>query len=278
MAVNAFTSNQGTQTNILTDNTGGTAGTVIPVMKVSMDAQGTYTDANLFQGTILQVNNIGTLPNIPQGSINITAGTIATLGTMGTLGLINTVTTVSNITNGSIRMTVGTIAAGSIAVTAGTIATLGTMGTLGLVNTVTTVSNLTAGSIAVTAGTVSAGTINIGTFQQNPKPTVVVNAFGTTTTGTIGTLVAAPSAGSAIFITSLDVSVQSGTVEPCISFGLAATGNGVVSRGLYVPGGGIAKTYNPANSGSNTGTALTYNVLTSSGTVSYNVAYFIAVP
>jgi len=41
MALNAFLSNQGTQTSLLTDNTGGTAGTLIPVMKIDVSTQGT---------------------------------------------------------------------------------------------------------------------------------------------------------------------------------------------------------------------------------------------
>lgn len=44
MSVNSFVSNQGTQQPILTDNTGGTSpGTVIPIMKVSLDPQGTFS-------------------------------------------------------------------------------------------------------------------------------------------------------------------------------------------------------------------------------------------
>lgn len=331
--------NQGTQTDIYTEN----AGTVeIGAVKLDLSAQGTY-GVSMFQGTIIEVTSIanlnkGTVTRLGQGSINITAGTITAgtvntgtinagtintgtinLGTFvgkdanaaaqvgnplaiagtdggGTVytfktdtkgqvylggGTVDTLTTIANITNGSVRITVGTITVlpnlpqGSINVTAGTV-TAGTVNT-GTVNTGTiNVATVTAGTI--NAGTVNAGTINAGTFALNPKPSVVVNAFATTTNATIGTIIAAPSAGSAIFITSLDISVQSGTVEPVVSFGLAANGNQVISRGMYVPGGGIAKTYIPANSGSATGTALTWNVLTSSGTVSYNLAYFVAIP
>lgn len=165
----------------------------------------------------------------------------------------------------------------NIAVTTGN-----ALGTL-LVDTVTTVSNLTNGTVRVSVGTISAGTINtgtinVGTFRLNPIPTQVTLSYGTTTTGTIGTLVAAPSAGSAVFITALDMNVQSGIAEPLISFGLATNGQGVVARGNFAAGGGIAKTFPIPNSANNTGTALTFNILSGSGTVSYNVTYFVAVP
>jgi hypothetical protein len=277
----------------------------IPGGTINVVAAGTINSATavLNSGTINVATAVVTsLPNLPQGSINVTAGTIATLGTMGTLGLVNTVTAVSNLTNGSIN------------VTAGTIATLGTMGTLGLVSTVTTVSNLTNGSIKVTAGTeiitsgsvnvvagtmntgtlntgtintgtvtvavgtINHGTIDAGTVRLNPVPTVHWMPFGTTTTGTIGTLVAAPSAGSAILLDSLDISLQSGTAEVLVSYGLVTTGNGVVMRGNFGVLGGLSKTYASPLGGSITGSALTYNILSGSGTVSYSIGYAIQVP
>lgn len=168
------------------------------------------------------------------------------------------------------NQTTGTVTTGSIVVTAGTIAAHAV-----------TAATITAGTInvgTVNAGTINTGTINVGTFRLNPIPTQVSNSYGTTTTGTIGTLVAAPSAGSGIFITSLDVNAQSGTAEALVSFGLVTGGNGVVTRGNYVAGGGVAKSFVIPNSANITGSALTFNILSGSGTISYNVAYFIAIP
>lgn len=237
----------------------------------------------------LEAGTISTLPNTPGGTLglvttvsNLTNGSVRmTLGTI-TDGTLPLVTTVSNLTNGSVRITVGTITTGSIVVTAGTVATGSIVVTAGTVAT---------GSIAVTAGTVNAGTINtgtinVGTFVMNAgtmgkfdrKPNRNILTFATTTAGTIGTLVAAPSAGSSIWLTSLDISQVSGTAESVVSFNLAATGAGVVARGNFVAGGGIAKSYMPATNANNTGTALTWNQLSGSGTVSYTGHYFIDVP
>lgn len=143
---------------------------------------------------------------------------------------------------------------------------------------------LTTGSIVVTAGTMiqSAGTINTGTVVLNGGTAGLMNtrsgkilvSYGTTSSGTIGTIVAAPGAGTALWVTSLDIIVQSGTCEPVVSFGLVANGAGVLNRGMYGALGGITKTFIPANNGGTSNLPLTWNVLTSSGTVSYNVVYF----
>lgn len=224
---------------------GGTLGVVSSVADVANLAKGTIT--RLEGGTLGVVSSVTDVANLAKGTITRLEG--------GTLGVVSSVTDVANLAKGTITRVEG-----------------------GTVNLVTTVSNLSAGSVAVTAGTITAGTINTGTIRINPNPTIVTNSYGTTSSGTIGTIIAAPSAGSAIFITSLSVSVQSGTAEPCVSFGLAANGNQVISRGRYAELGGIVHTFPTPNSGSATGTALTWNVLSGSGTVSYNVSYFVAVP
>ena len=146
-----------------------------------------------------------------------------------------------------------------------------------MAGTVTALANGT-----ITAGTVTrvgnVGTIESGTIKLNPIPTIASNVFGTTSAGTIGTIVAAPSAGSAIVIDSLDVSQISGTAEVVVSFGIVSSGNGVVTRGLYPAGGGISKNPTYPMGGSITGSALTWNILSGSGTVAYSVAYRIYVP
>ena len=290
--------NQGTQTAIANDTVGSL---YYQTIKLDMGATGT---TNAFTGTIPEITNLttgtitkvqggtiqtnlltGTLTSLAGGSVAVTAATINTgtinagtinrIGAVGTIE-VGTITTLPNIPGGSIQVTNGTINTGTINVATVVLNSA----------TISVLPNLPQGSIQVTAGTISVlpnlpqGSINVtaGTFRLNPAPTVVTSSYGTTTTGTIGTLVAAPSAGSAIFITSLDVNVQNGTAETLVSYGLVTNGNQVVNRGNYVGGGGIAKVFSPANSGSSTGTALTFNILSGAATVSYNLAYFIAVP
>lgn len=96
-------------------------------------------------------------------------------------GTIEAVTTVSNITNGTIRVTAGTVAvttpgtitSGSISLIAGTIGA-GTLNTLG------TVSNILAGTIQ-NSGTVT----GVGVVSAITSGTVSVNTPGTITSGSV---------------------------------------------------------------------------------------------
>lgn len=82
MPYNSFLSNQGTQTSLLTDNNGGTAGTLIPVMKIDISPIGTAgtawngNPAGGTLGSVLGIGSVGGLSNLPGGSIAVTAGTI----------------------------------------------------------------------------------------------------------------------------------------------------------------------------------------------------------
>lgn len=234
------------------------------------------TVTNLSNGTI---QNSGTTTGVGVVSM-LSAGTVSMInaGTLTSSGTTTGVGVVSNLTSGSVRITVGTITTGTI-VNSGTTTGVGVVssvtnivsGTLlnsGTTTGVGVVSSLTNGSINVTAGTV----------RLNPNPTIHWMPFGTITAGTIGTLVAAPSAGSSILINSLDISMVSGTAEVLVSYGLAATGNGVVNRGNFGILGGLAKTYSYPVGGSVTGSALTYNILSGSGTVAYSISYAIQIP
>ena len=231
----------------------------------------------------LEVGTISALPNTPGGTLglvttvsNLTNGSVrVTLGTTvaGTLNLLDTVTTVSNLTNGSVRMTVGTL----------TVMPNIPGGTVGLVTSVTevvnlaggTVTRLAQGSINVTAGTVNAGTINAGTVQLNPYPNVNIIAAGTTSAGTIGTLVAAPAAGTQVVVTGFHILQISGTAENVLSFGLQAAGNQVLARGNFPVGGGMTESKTFPSAYGATGTALTWNQLSGAGTVSYKVEYYL---
>ncbi len=240
----------------------------------------------------LEVGTISSLPNLPQGSINVTAGTIATMGTMGTLGLVNTVTTVttvSNLTNGSVRMTVGTLTGGTlqnlVGGTLGEITNLvgGTVTRLAQGSINVTAGTITAGSIIVTAGTqttgtvntgtINTGTINTGTVTLQPYPAAQVLSAGTTTNGTIGTLVVAAGAGTGIYVNSFSVNALSGTPEIVLSYALQAAGNQVVNRGAYPVGGGIAMSFPHPSYYGTANAALTWNTLANSGTFSLAVTY-----
>ena len=65
MAGTSVLINQGTQTAIANDSVGGT---MYQTIKLDM---GTTGVSNPFAGTILNVNQIGTLPNIPGGTIHV---------------------------------------------------------------------------------------------------------------------------------------------------------------------------------------------------------------
>lgn len=268
---------------------------------VSNLAAGTVTRVE--GGTIGRVGNVGTLevgtisamPNIPGGTI----GLVTRVGNVGTVE-VGTITTIPNIPGGTITRvsTIGTLEVG-------TISSIPNIpgGTLGLVTTVTNLSN---GTIQNSGTTTGVGTVtnigqlyNAGTVQNqlggtittlqngtvvsnggvqgsiNPRSSKTIQTYGTTTTGTIGTLVAAQGAGTSIWVQSCDISSHNGTVDTVVSFGLASGGTSVVNRGNYGAQGGIAKTFpNPIN-GQVTNSALTWNVLGGSGTVSYNVTYFV---
>lgn len=223
MAVNPLGMNQGTNSFIRFENDGGTINTQVidvrqgTVTSVSNLVGGTITKVeggtlgNLVSGTInsaTAVLNSGTinvatavittLPNLPQGSINVTAGTfVANGGSVTVQGIAGSAAAVSGNpvyaagqggngtlyplltdTSGQLKtvMTLGTVATHAISaatITAGTLTNL-TSGTInaatavlnsGTINVatavITTLPNLPQGSINVTAGTVTAGSIRV---------------------------------------------------------------------------------------------------------------------
>lgn len=230
MAVNSFTSNQGTQSALLTDNTGGVAGTLIPVMKISVDGQGTFTAGNIWAG--------GVTGTINAGSIAVTAGTIASVGTIGTIGLattqmtsgtlnVATISTLPNTPGGTINLAtvagnLGTIGTVGLATVTGNIGTIGTIGLATIsgnvgvssgtinVSTISSLPNLPQGSINVTSGTIAtlgtmgtlglatvqmtSGTLNVATISTLPNlPQGSINVTaGTVNAGTINVATLSP--------------------------------------------------------------------------------------
>lgn len=320
---NGTIQNSGTTTGVGTITNIGTikeAGTVTGVGVVT-------TLTNLSNGTIQSSGTstgVGVVSNLTQGSINVTAGTVGgkaasgaaavanpvqiagtdsggtiysplvtTGGAFGSITGMGVVTTLSNLTNGTVRVTAGTVNAGTI--NAGTINT-GTIneGTLSLI---TTVSNLTNGSIKVTAGTgivtastvntgtinsatINAATINTGTIRDDGRAAVNFLTFGTTFGGTgtaaaYATLVAAPGANTSVWVSDLSLTNPYGTLELAIGFGTAVDGTANLVKGVYgtQTGVGIQKTFPKAVNGGITNTPLIVSK-SGLGTVYANVSYF----
>jgi hypothetical protein len=379
MALNSFVSNQGSQTNLLTDNTGGTGGTLIPVMKLDISPYGTagtvWGGSITGVGTIPGIGSVSGLSNLPggtlnlvttvsnltNGSINVVAGTVNTgtinLGTVvgkdasaaartgnpvvmagtdgggtvygfltdikgqqylggGTVSMLNagTLTTIPNIPGGTINilaggtlgiLTNGTLSSSGTTTGVGSVSSLGSLGMLNA-GTISTLPNLPGGSIAITAGTIATlgtmgtlGTVaGLGTLPGvgvvsalttgtlSPIPTIANVTFGTHgTTGVsvFGTLAGGTGsgAGTEIFITSLSLSIPStgGSQDASIGWGSNGgtfhNGTGMLVRGNFPPGGGIQKTfYPPVNSGTQ---AQLMMFQAGAGTVDVSVTYFLTV-
>lgn len=140
-----------------------------PVLIAGTDAGGTIYAPLVDTTGALKVTgaSAGTFVNIVTGTQQ-TLGTVGIVntGTLAEVTLVPTVTTVSNLTNGSVRMTVGTITTGSIA----NIAMLHAG----------TIDSITGGKIAVTVGTVVGPTASGGTPTTAP-----ILVAGTDVTGTV---------------------------------------------------------------------------------------------
>lgn len=256
---------------------------------------------------------ITTLPNLPQGSINVTAGTVGGFagsaaavsgnplyvggqGGNGTLYPFLTDTTGKQL----MVMTVGTVAAGTVAVSAGTmIQTIGTVNT-GTINVATvtagTITNLVSGTInsatavlnsgtinvataVVTVGTITHGTIDAGTVKNDGRPARNVPTYGTTFGGTAAgyaTLVGSAGAGTSIWVNDLSiVNSQGGTITCLVGFGTALNGTSVLAKGNFGPREGIEKAYPlSVNAGMTNQDLVAY--ISAAGTIDVNVSYFIS--
>lgn len=236
--------------------------------------------ANLINGSV--VMTVGTLTtgsltnvaNVINGSINVLTGTIQSSGTTTGVGVVTTVTTVSNLTIGSVRMTVGTLTTGSLT----NLASLHT-GTI-TTGSITDVAKLYSGTINV--GTFvnnggSLGTLNSGTVKIDKNPVSLGTPFhtrGTTGAAVWGTIIAASGAGTYQYVSNIDVVVTSGTVDVAVTnIGIGgSTGAGVLTRGQYPAGGGIAKQFDPVIKSGTNGTLAYW--LGGAGTVDINVTYW----
>lgn len=287
----------------------GTAGTVTNGQRVDLqsDAVGnlkvylatkldsTNDSITVTQGSItVTAGTIGSLPNIPGGTITrvstlgtLEVGTISTLPNIpgGTLALV---TTVSNITNGSVRMTVGTLTTGTLqnlvsgtlnAVAAATV-TAGTINT-GTINvgtfvmpsgTLTVLPNLPQGSINVTAGTV----------RLDGRTTRNILSYGTTFGGTAAgyaTLVgsAAVGVGTSTWVNDISIVNPNGNITCLVGFGTVLNGTSVLLKGTFGTSSavGMEKHYGLAVNGGMTNQDLVAYI-SGAGTIDVNVSYFIS--
>lgn len=123
---------------------------------------------------------------------------------------------------------------------------MGVIGTLGTADTGGTARSLPIGVNPLTGAMYAEAPLNIGTSY---------GTLGTTGLAMIGTLISASGAGTYQYINGLSIVVASGTVDCAItSVGTVAgpNGEGILARGQFPPGGGIARNFGPTmRSGTN---------------------------
>ena len=134
----------------------------------------------------------------------------------------------------------------------------------GTLPVVTTVANLTNGTVRMSIGTVTTGTVqrlqDIGTLNLGTVDSVSQlppNYFGTTVTSgtsTLGTIRAA-SAGSAIFVTDMIISV--GTLASNVVIGMGGTSTPLIGTLSFAANGGMVSNFRVAGSVTS-GSALVY--------------------
>lgn len=308
MALNSFVSNQGTQSSLLTDNTGGVAGTLIPVMKIDVSPYGTAGTAwggavTITSGSINGTVNIGNTPNLG------TIGTVGLATVSGNVGIssgtinVSTISTLPNTPGGTLNLatvtgnlgTIGTIGlatvSGNVGVSSGTI-NVSTITTLpntpgGTLNLATVTGNLgTIGTIglATVAGNLGTiGTLGLGTVRQDGRTTQNIITFGTQvgfSGAAAATIVGSASVGAGTSLWVNDVSLfnlQSGAGTFILGFGTAQQGTNVLLRAPIGTNSavGIEKPYPRAVNAGMTNQDLVLSA-TGAGTVDLSISYFIS--
>src|SRR3989304_1610124 len=232
----------------LPDLPGGTVDLVTRIGNIGTIESGTVT-------TTLALNT-GTITTIAAGTQNTlgTVGTVIGQGTLSNVGSVNTITTVSNLTNGTVRVSVGTIVVGTMvgqqanagSLTTNPISVAGTDagGTLYAFLTDTAGHSKTDVITGTLAAITSVTNLAAGTIQLNQKPINLGTPFttyGTTNAAVWGTIIAASGAGTKQYVENVDIVVHSGTVDVAITnIGVGgSTGAGVMARGQFPAGGGI---------------------------------------
>lgn len=244
MALNSFLSNQGTQTSLLTDNTGGLTGTLVPVMKID-------------------ISTIGTAGTIWNG--NPTGGTVNTIGTLGTMQLGTVVGFASS--GATLPATAYPIVTGGTSITNGTV--------FGI-----QVDSQGHQKFDLLTGTLTA--LSNGTVRTDARTTQNIVSFGTQVSGTaavVATIVGSASvgAGTSLWVNNLSINNPNANVGVIIGFGTAQQGTNVLHRGTFGTTGavGVVVPFPKATNNGMTNQDLVVS-LTAAGTVDVNVSYFIS--
>ena len=261
--------NQGTSLGVAADSVGGTyygigkidispagfAGTLfngtvgisqlpnLPGGSIAVIA-GTIASDTVVGGTL---NLVTTVSNLSAGSVNVTAGTIATLGTMGTLGSalgVGVVTTVTNLSNGTIQNSGTVTGVGSVS-SLGSLAML-TAGTVSMINagTITSVGTIPGIGVVTSITNLAGGTINAGTLRSDARTTQNILSYGTQFSGTAaiaGTIIGSSSVGSGTSLWLQDISVtnNNANVLCVLGFGTAQQGTNILLRATLGTAGAI---------------------------------------
>jgi hypothetical protein len=259
-----------------------------PLNATSQGGQTTLTGTSILQGPLgaryFRLNVTGPIAGTTAGVVEFfatprtTTTTGASVSQSGAWNVTGTVAagTLTNLATGTITaLAAGTITGGTIQnLVGGTINALAA-GTL----TGGTLQNLVSGTINSGTFVNNGGSVQIyqGTLQQNMVPVVAGTSYGTvgTTAAAVwGTLIAAAGAGTKQYVSGVDVVVVSGTVEVAVTnSGVGgSTGAGVLTRGNFPPGGGIAKSFNPVQVSGANGTLAYW--LGGAGTVDVTIQYW----
>lgn len=256
----------------------GTAGTAETVRVVASDAGALRVD--LVSGDTINIGTmtVGTIDNVVDGTLskvssvtevsNLASGTISEITNGSIIVTAGTITTAaSDIPGGTIDV-LSALTTGSVVVTAGTVDATLTGDLSG--GTVDLVSAIAAGSVAVTAGTV----------KIDGRPNRNVLTYGTAFGGTAaayGTLIgsALVGAGTYLWLNDLSMVNRTGTVGCQIGFGTALNGDTVLAKGKFGANSGIQKSYPLAVNGNTTNQDLVCYI-DAAGTVDISVSYFLA--
>lgn len=245
------------------------------IRAVLVDANG-HQQVDIQTGTLLSAGTttgVGVVSNLTNGSVNILTGTIQSSGTTTGVGVV---TSVTNLAAGTLLNSGTTTGVG--VVTSVTNIVAGTLLNSGTTTGVGVVSALTNGSVNILTGTVTSVTNLVdGTIHLDHNPVRLGTPFttyGTTGAAVWGTIIAASGAGTKQYVSSLDIVVHSGTVDVAVTnIGVGgSTGAGVLARGAFPAGGGIAREFSPVIASGTNGT-LSY-WLGGAGTVSIDVVYW----
>ena len=278
-------------------------GTVGVVQSVSQVVTGTIANSGTTTG-------VGVVSSLTAGTVAINAGTIGGKAASGAASvanpvqiagtdsggtvyspLINTAGAIGSVANIGTIKEAGTVTGVGVVTSVGQVVT-GTIANSGTTTGVGVVSNLTNGSIKVTSGTVNAGTINAGTINTgtinsgtinvgtiSPVPSKMISVIGSvwgTNSATAGTLIAAPTNGSAIYLNEVSITNEgTTTLTAGFGFGTAQQGTTVITRAAMAGNGGIEKPFPVAATGGGTQAPLVMWT-TGSGTAFFSASYFIA--